>query len=141
MMIWAMQPHDGLRGRAHDAGQSGAAHHHVGRSVPAQQLEDGVGDPARVSQLDGDLHPLRQAAEEVVKTVVVAFLVGRQLYQQHAATVRQLVPTVHQPWRPRLGPIQASTVAEAAGRAFTLIRNPGRSRRRQPRNVCSRGHR
>jgi hypothetical protein len=37
-----------------------------------------------VAELDGDTHPFRQAAQEVVEPLIITFLVGRQLDPQQS---------------------------------------------------------
>ena len=115
-MVRAVEPHiNRRRSGSQDTGQAGATHHHIGCLMAAQQVEDRIHGPAVVAELDGDTHPFRKPAQEVVEPVVITFLIGRQLNQQQSASLPQLLPTIHQPRSPWLGPIQTPAVAEAAG--------------------------
>jgi hypothetical protein len=60
IMVRAVEPQiDRWRGGSQDTGQAGATHHHVGRVVAAQQVEDRIDYPAVVPQLDSETHPFR----------------------------------------------------------------------------------
>jgi hypothetical protein len=85
IMVRAVEPHvNRCRGGSQNTGQAGAIHHHIGCVVAAQQVEDRIDGPAVVAGLDGDTHPFRQAAQEVVEPLISTFLVGRQLDPQQS---------------------------------------------------------
>jgi hypothetical protein len=90
-------------------------------------------------QFDGDPHA-RQAAEEVVEPLVVAFLSWVQLHQHRPVMTTKVIPRPDDPLDPLFGRTKAPRVRQPRA-AFTDIVKPAGRRSRHRSNMASLGQR